>query len=191
MWSGPSPPSSALTGPNSRLQYPSFPTAPCLPQAPCDSMCHECLLWEFLCHSASSAPPRNSSCTFPPTTPTPGRTNPFFFGHWVSSWIHTFVIICVFLLQLIMSVSSTKPHPWKRETMTYFCPQHVAEYLTRCCSVTQMCLTLCNPTDCSTPGLPVLHYLPEFAQTHVHWVSDAIQPSHSLLTPPPPALKLS
>ena len=39
--------------------------------------------------------------------------------------------------------------------------------------------------DCSTPGLPVLHYLPEFAQTHVHWVSDAIQPSHLLLTPSP------
>ena len=43
-----------------------------------------------------------------------------------------------------------------------------------CCSVTQLCLTLCDPTDCSTPGFPVLPYLPEFAQTHVHWVSDTI-----------------
>ena len=46
------------------------------------------------------------------------------------------------------------------------------------------------PTDCSTPGFPVLHYLPKFAQTHIHWVSDAIQPSHSLL-PSSPALSLS
>ena len=50
---------------------------------------------------------------------------------------------------------------------------------------------LCDPMDCSTPGFPVLHYLPEFAQTHVHWVTDAIQPSHPLLLPSPPALNLS
>ena len=43
--------------------------------------------------------------------------------------------------------------------------------------------TLCDPMNCSTPGLPVLHYLPEFAQTHVHWVNDAIQPSHPLSSP--------
>ena len=51
-----------------------------------------------------------------------------------------------------------------------------------------MCLTLCNSMDCSTPGYPVLHYLPEFAQTHVHWVSDVIQPSYPLSSPPPSAL---
>ena len=45
--------------------------------------------------------------------------------------------------------------------------------------------------DCSTPGLPVHHQLPEFTQTHVHWVSDAIQPSHPLLSPSPPAFSLS
>ena len=48
-------------------------------------------------------------------------------------------------------------------------------------SVTQLCLTLCDPMNCSTPGLPVHHQLPEFTQTHVHWVGDAIQPSHPLL----------
>ena len=47
-------------------------------------------------------------------------------------------------------------------------------------SVTQSYLTLCDPMDCSTPALPVHHQLPEFIQTHVHWVSDAIQPSHPL-----------
>ena len=47
-------------------------------------------------------------------------------------------------------------------------------------SVEQLCPTLCNPMDCSTPGFSIVHHLPELAQTHVHWVSDAIQPSHSL-----------
>ena len=54
-------------------------------------------------------------------------------------------------------------------------------------SVAQSCPTLCDPMNCSTPGLPVHHQLPEFTQTHVHRVSDAIQPSHSLLSPSPPA----
>ena len=60
-----------------------------------------------------------------------------------------------------------------------------------CCWVTQSCPTLCDPMDCSTPGFPVLHHLPEFAQTHVHWVNGAIQPSHPLSSPFPPALNLS
>ena len=60
-----------------------------------------------------------------------------------------------------------------------------------CCSVAQSCLTLCDPMGCSTPGFPVLHHLPEFAQTHVHWVGNAIQPPHPLLSPSPPAFNLS
>ena len=58
-------------------------------------------------------------------------------------------------------------------------------------SVTQSCSALCDPMDCSTPGLPVHHQLPEFTQTHVHWVGDAIQPSHPLLSTSPLALNLS
>ena len=54
-------------------------------------------------------------------------------------------------------------------------------------SVAQSCLTLCDPTKHSTPGLPVHHQLPEFTQTHVHWVGDAIQPTHPLSSPSPPA----
>ena len=50
---------------------------------------------------------------------------------------------------------------------------------------------LCNPMDCSTPGFPVHHQLLKLAQTHVHWVSDTIQPSHPLSSPSPPALNLS
>ena len=53
-------------------------------------------------------------------------------------------------------------------------------------SVAQLCPTLCDPMNCSTPGLPVHHQLPEFTQTHVHWVGDAIQPSHHLSAPSPP-----
>ena len=58
-------------------------------------------------------------------------------------------------------------------------------------SSAQSCPTLCNPMECSMPGLPVYHQLPEFIQTHVHRVSDAIQPSHPLLSPSPPAFNLS
>ena len=60
-------------------------------------------------------------------------------------------------------------------------------YLVQFCSVTQSCLTIYVPMDCSMPGLPVHHQLLELAQTHVHWIGDAIQPSHSLsclLLPP-------
>ena len=58
-------------------------------------------------------------------------------------------------------------------------------------SVAQSCPTLCDSMDCSTPGLPVHHQLSEFAQTHVHGVGDAIQPSHPLSSPSPPAFSLS
>ena len=72
---------------------------------------------------------------------------------------------------------------------------HILDHLTQnivwniCSSVAESYLTLCDPMNCSTPGFPVLHYLPEFAQTHVHWVGDAIQPSHPL--PPPYPLPFS
>ena len=59
------------------------------------------------------------------------------------------------------------------------------------CSVTSSCLTLCNPMDCSTPGFPVLQHLSKLAQSYIHWVADAIQPSYPLLPPSPPALNLS
>ena len=60
-----------------------------------------------------------------------------------------------------------------------------------CCSDAQLCPALCKSMDCSTLGSSVLHYLLEFAQTHAHWVSDAIQPSHPLSSPSPPNLNLS
>ena len=60
-----------------------------------------------------------------------------------------------------------------------------------CCSVTKLCPALCYPMNCSTPDFPVLYCLPKFAQTHVHWVSDTIQPSHPLLPSSPLTLNLS
>ena len=60
-----------------------------------------------------------------------------------------------------------------------------------CCSVAKSCTTFCNPVDCSPPGSLVLHYLPEFAQIHVYWVGDAIQPSHPLSLRFAPALSPS
>ena len=58
-------------------------------------------------------------------------------------------------------------------------------------SVAQLCPVLCDPMDCSMPGLPVHHQLPELVEIHVHRVNDAIQPSHPLSSPSPPAFKLS
>ena len=80
-----------------------------------------------------------------------------------------------------------------------FCEHHCFNYIVYimvslqifCCSVAQSCLTLCNLMDCSTPGFPVHYQLSELAQTHVHWVSDAIQPSHSPSSPSPPVFNLS
>ena len=74
------------------------------------------------------------------------------------------------------------------------CPRAPAEKLMKMestSSVAQSCPTLCNPMDCSTPGLPVHHQLPELTQNHVHWVSDTIQPSHPLSSPSLPAFNLS
>ena len=73
---------------------------------------------------------------------------------------------------------------WLLSIMRFFCSSIS-------CLAAQSFLTLGDPMDCSTSGFPVLHYLSQFAQTHVHWVIDAIQPSHPLSPPSPPALNLS
>ena len=71
------------------------------------------------------------------------------------------------------------------------CPTLVFVIQSSSSSVTKSCPTLCNPMNRSTPGLPVHHQLPESTQTHVHWVGDAIQPSHPPSSASPPALNLS
>ena len=71
-------------------------------------------------------------------------------------------------------------HDWATNTSTF-------TLLNQFSSLAQSCPTLCDPMNCTTPGLPVHHQLPESSQTHVHGVGDAIQPSHPLLSPSPPA----
>ena len=96
---------------------------------------------------------------------------------------------------LKIGVWKGRPYYWEQRTYTSFSSQMSALKVlivsSRGCPVTKSGPTLCNPRDCSTPGLPVLRHLPELAQTQVHWVSDAIQPSHPLSSPFPPALNLS
>ena len=69
----------------------------------------------------------------------------------------------------------------------YLCLGSLDSYIHQFSSVAQSCPTLCDPMNCSMPGLPIHHQLPEFTQTHVHRVSDATQPSHPLSSPFPPA----
>ena len=68
--------------------------------------------------------------------------------------------------------------------------EECVSYLEDCCSVSLSCLPLCDPMDCSMPGLPVPHHFLKFTQ-EVHCIGDAIQPSHLLLPPSPPAFNLS
>ena len=83
------------------------------------------------------------------------------------------VLFCFLLLQCEFCISTILPYPWVLLDFQFS-------------SVAQSCPTLCDPMNHSTPGLPVHHQLPEFTQTHVHRVGDAIQPSHPL-SPFPPA----
>ena len=71
------------------------------------------------------------------------------------------------------------------QNVNRYCNKSMSQGLLKFSSIAQSCLTLCNPVDCSTPGLPVHNQLPEVTQTHVHWVSDAIQPFHPLSSSSP------
>ena len=88
-------------------------------------------------------------------------------------WCNTLMVVFGFVVSSVREL-------WASHTWSY-----------SCCSVAQSCPTLCDPMVCSTPGLPVLHHLPELAQTRVHWIGYTIQPSHPLLPPSAPALNLS
>ena len=73
-------------------------------------------------------------------------------------------------------------------TLLIYLEEYDTMFFDYCCFwVTQLCLTLCNPMDCSMPGFPVLHQLSELVQTHVHWIGDAIQLSHPLSSTSRPA----
>ena len=104
---------------------------------------------------------------------------------WIKLFIDEKQLVWTTLLQFLEQILF-----FKLRIFSLYFIWFVVAYLKICCSVTQSWLTLCNPTDCSRPGFLVFHYLPEFAQTYVHWVDDATQSSNPLLLPSP-ALNLS
>ena len=100
-------------------------------------------------------------------------------------WVVIFILILFDYLFLIGEVArDPPPNSYMEFSVTAF------SYI-QFGSVAQSCLTVCDPMNGRTPGLPVHHQLTEFTQTHVHWVGDTIQPSHPLSSPSPPALNLS
>ena len=120
--------------------------------------------------------------------------------YWDESFEKSDIFVSVF------PVSSTEPNRYKAGVYWIF--EDTSEWMSLilfvtivtillnrlcllCCSVTKLCQILCDPMDCSTPGLPVPHHLLEFVQVHVHWLSDTVQPSHPLSSPFPPTLNLS
>ena len=96
----------------------------------------------------------------------------------------SYIFFCFSSAKLEMKIANSIKHLISARHKSW-CFKHY------CCLVTRLCPTLCDPTDCSTPGFPVLHHLLEFAEIHVHWIGDAIQPSHPLSPPSPPTFNLS
>ena len=107
-------------------------------------------------------------------------------GLWTFSQSHISFSDSFLLLPYSTSKDPLIPLDLPRKSRTFFLSEHFC-----CCSVSRLGPTLCDPMDCSTPGFSVLHHLPEFAQIHIHWVSDAIQPSHPLSSPSSPTFNLS
>ena len=104
-----------------------------------------------------------------------------FSHHWTAGWLSD-----LWWSSSWPSYSGEMPE-MRKDTELDYCGDNKSLF----CSITQSCPTLCYSMYCSTPGLPVLHQLIEFTQTHVHWVGEAIQTSHSLLSPFPPAFNPS
>ena len=118
------------------------------------------------------------------------------FYHWELTSTSIFTNGLVYLFDFNVSCVCTHSHSYVQLfvtlwTVTHQAPLSVEFTSVQFSSVVQLCLTLCDSMNHSTLGLPVHHQLPEFTQTHVHWVGDAIQPSYPLSPPSPPALNLS
>ena len=128
--------------------------------------CKSRVIWSPIIFLTSS--PTILSCSFC------SRQNGLFAVHWIPGKLCALYLIFP-LPGLLFQLSII------HDFFSHFC------FLPRFSSVTQSCLTLCNPIDCSTPSLPIHHELPELAQTHVHRVDDAIQPCYPLPFPSPSA----
>ena len=116
---------------------------------------------------------------------------------WTAFWMGVHLISAGWLPQHnFLDIHSSGVHffLWLSSYSTVWMYLNVFNHLSvegHCLVLCKSCPTLCDPKDCHTPGSSVLHYLLEFAQIHVHWVDDAIQPSHPLSHTSPPALSLS
>ena len=112
--------------------------------------------------------------------------------NYPSDWA-SFQVSCLKMtaFQLLPPIEGTSGQIKRQNFGSLLGERYLKSGICCCCSIAQSCLTLCGPMDCSTPGLPVIHHLLELAQAHVHRVGDAIQPSHPLLPPSPPAFNLS
>ena len=127
-----------------------------------------------------------------PRSPFPTESKRLFYSS-VSLLLSRIKGYCCHLSKLHMFTVTLKCIPslqhWIHRQSLYLCHQQSLSSVqfssVQFSSVTQLCLTLCDPMKCSMPGLPVHHQLPEFTQTHVHRVRDAIQPSHPLSSPSP------
>ena len=102
-------------------------------------------------------------------------------------WLHGSIILFFFFYCWVFHYMAIPQFQFPIHQYKYLCIVPIFQFS----SLAQSCPTLGDPMDHSTPGLPVHYQLPEFTQTHVHWVSDAIQPSHPLSSPSPPAFNLS
>ena len=109
------------------------------------------------------------------------------------------LIILIVQKQRLQGVKSLHSHSFDTDlnvrhyARSWQCPGRASVtpvFVGCCCIITKLCPTLCDAMDCSMPGSPVVHHFPEFAQVHVDWVSDAIQPSRPLLPPSPFAFNL-
>ena len=111
----------------------------------------------------------------------------YIYGHYFKFSHYWRIYLCLSNLRMHLKIrNNQKLLPGKNILFKQWC-QHSVQFS----SVSQLCPTLCVPMDHSKPGLSVHHQLPESTQTHDHWVSDAIQPSHPLPSPSPPTFNLS
>ena len=150
-----------------------------------DKVCH-CFDFSSIClpHVLSCPGFQNLVC-FPPLEdgqdPGPASSNSRIQQRWwdISDYVYVIAFCTVVMSHKIAEEEALWVDPPLKHRSVQFS------------SVVQLCPTLCNPMDCSTPGFPVHHQLLEPTQTHVHQIGDAIQPSHSLSSPSPPTFNLS
>ena len=149
---------------------------------------------EFLIREVEEGPQELAFFCWVPDDTSAAGLGPLWDNHRGGTWAGPRLAHFLICLTSVFSFPHlhTSPTPQSPHLFPYNPSLRVAKNLSlapyQFSSVAQSCLTLCDPTNRSTPGLPVHHHLPEFSKTHVHRVVDVIHPSHPLSSPSPPAL---